>query len=105
MTFAELVREEVTKARSKHAPIHSLHEGYAVLLEEVDELWDEVKKRAAFRDQRNVLLELVQIGAMAQRVAEDTRLLEPKRTDFVPQSGEDYGSWGLAFPVPPGAHD
>lgn len=32
------------KARQKHAPMHSPHEGYAVLLEEVDELWDEVKR-------------------------------------------------------------
>lgn len=32
------------KARAKHAPMHGPHEGYAVLLEEVDELWDEVKR-------------------------------------------------------------
>lgn len=32
------------KARLKHAPMRGPHEGYAVLLEEVDELWDEVKR-------------------------------------------------------------
>lgn len=32
------------KARKKHAPMRGPHEGYAVLLEEVDELWDEVKR-------------------------------------------------------------
>lgn len=32
------------KARNKHAPMRGPHEGYAVLLEEVDELWDEVKR-------------------------------------------------------------
>ena len=31
-------------ARRKHAPMRGPHEGYAVLLEEVDELWDEVKR-------------------------------------------------------------
>lgn len=34
----------VMKARVKHAPMRSPHEGYAILLEEVDELWDEVKR-------------------------------------------------------------
>ena len=32
------------KARQKHAPMRGPHEGYAILLEEVDELWDEVKR-------------------------------------------------------------
>lgn len=31
------------KARLKHRPMQSPHEGYAILLEELDELWDEVK--------------------------------------------------------------
>lgn len=31
------------KARDKHKPMNSPHEGYAVILEELDELWDEVK--------------------------------------------------------------
>jgi hypothetical protein len=35
--------ESYVKAREKHAPMRGPHEGYAVLLEEVDELWDEVK--------------------------------------------------------------
>lgn len=54
---------ELRRARAKHAPMHSAHEGYAVLLEEVDELWDEVKLReplyAAMRK------EAIQVGAMA----------------------------------------
>lgn len=38
------IGESYKKARLKHAPMHSPHEGYAILLEEVDELWDEVKR-------------------------------------------------------------
>lgn len=32
------------KARAKHDTMNSHHEGYAVILEELDELWDEVKR-------------------------------------------------------------
>jgi hypothetical protein len=35
--FGELVAFEIGKARRKHSPINSVHEGYAVILEEVDE--------------------------------------------------------------------
>lgn len=38
------VLDEVLLAENKFAPFHSSYEGYVVILEEVDELWDEVKK-------------------------------------------------------------
>jgi hypothetical protein len=38
------IAESYRKARAKHAPMRGAHEGYAVLLEEVDELGDEVKR-------------------------------------------------------------
>lgn len=38
------IKETYIKARTKHAPMRGPHEGYAVILEELDELWDEVKK-------------------------------------------------------------
>lgn len=69
--FPALVRAELKKARSKNGSQHSLHEGYAVLLEEVDEFWDIVKLKASKRDLKEALSELVQIAAMAQRTAED----------------------------------
>ena len=34
-----MVAMELSAARAKHPPQKSLHEGYAVLLEEVDEFW------------------------------------------------------------------
>ena len=39
----ESVQTEYLRARKKFPAFNSTHEGYAVLLEEVDELWNEVK--------------------------------------------------------------
>ena len=38
------IEVELHRASEKHSAFHSGHEGYAVILEELDELWDEVKK-------------------------------------------------------------
>jgi len=74
--FAAMVRRELDSARAQHpGKQHSLHEGFAVLLEEVDELKAEVWKRKQFRTQDAVVKELVQIAAMAQRTAEDLGLV------------------------------
>lgn len=71
--FAEKVAEELVKARCKHKDMKCAHEAYAVILEELDEAWDEIKSQ---RFQPAVLLaELVQVGAMAQRAAEDLGLI------------------------------
>lgn len=69
--FVAAVGQELEIARLSHAPINSLHEGYAVILEECDELWAEVKKRSRDRNPGRIYAELVQIAAMAQRMAED----------------------------------
>jgi hypothetical protein len=73
---------ELAKARQTHAPMNGHHEGYAVMLEEMDELWEVCKrnthkqsivnveqaridKRAAMRK------EALQVAAMAVRFIED----------------------------------
>lgn len=71
MKFQEMVTKELLKAKEKHAPINSLHEGYAVILEEVDEFWEEVRKKTSERNKEDVISELVQIAAMCQRLYED----------------------------------
>lgn len=74
MTFPELVKYQLERARKQHPPTHSLAEGLAIILEEFEEFKAEV-----FRKQANpvaVLDELSQLGAMAQRTAEDCGLLE-----------------------------
>jgi hypothetical protein len=80
MPFSNDVAAEIARARAKHAPIHSLHEGYAVLLEELDELWERVRMpNTDHRGDTPTYRELVQIGAMAQRVAEDVVQNAPRQ--------------------------
>ena len=60
----ELVKEELTNAKIKHGDrtsFNSTHEGYAVILEELDEAWGAIKKDNIF----NVQKEMVQVAAMA----------------------------------------
>ena len=71
MIFTEMVEKELKRARTLHEPWHSAHEGWAILYEEVDELWDEVRRKAGGNRDDRMLHEIVQIGAMAQRFAED----------------------------------
>jgi hypothetical protein len=75
MAFLDAVRIELKSAREKNAPLNSAHEGYSVILEELDEFWEEVRKKRSQRDPLRMLGELVQIAAMAQRCAED--VVEP----------------------------
>ena len=56
---------ECKRATRLFGPFGSGHEGYAVILEELDELWAEIKsKKSNARTWRN---EAIQIGAMAIR--------------------------------------
>ena len=56
--------DELEKARVKFGPMASAHEGYAVILEELDELWDIVKQKQSTRDYAAMRKETVQLGAM-----------------------------------------
>jgi hypothetical protein len=78
LAAAWLVHNEAIRARAVFPPFNSAHEGYAVLLEEVDEMWDEVK-----RDQlQAAIYEAIQVGAMAVRFIADLehRLTVSQRT-------------------------
>lgn len=43
--ICDCVNYELDKARTKFPSFNSAHEGYAVLLEETDELWQEIKQK------------------------------------------------------------
>lgn len=55
---------EAVRSRDDNGPMNSLHEAYAVLLEEVDELWQHVKTNPKRRDPQAIYRELVQIAAV-----------------------------------------
>ena len=66
------IANEFIDAVEKHGfpYFNSYHEGYAVIKEELDELWEEVKKYPK-QDNENLKKEAIQIGAMALRFVYD----------------------------------
>jgi len=68
--FNDLLQEFML-ARQLHKQFGSPHEGYAMILEELDELWLEVKKRKAERSPERMRKEAIQVAAMAMRLIFD----------------------------------
>lgn len=64
-----LVADELSNAQVKFGPMVSAHEGYAVILEELDELWQHVK--VGDGETTPALFEAVQVAAMALRYVLD----------------------------------
>lgn len=62
---------EYKSATNKHKAFNSAHEGWAVIMEEVDELWEEIRKKRSARDRKRMREEAIQIAAMALRFAVD----------------------------------
>lgn len=61
------IKNEVETAKNKYKnDFNSFHEAYAVILEEVDELWEEIKKKEVDKDK--IKKEAVQVGAMISRL-------------------------------------
>ena len=74
-TFNDIITEvtkEYLRASRKFDSFHNAHEGYAVLLEEVNELWTNVKlnQRIPYRD-KQIREEAIQVCAMALRLIWD----------------------------------
>lgn len=65
----EAIQNEIYDALAVNGVFHSPHEGYAVLLEEVDELWAEITPKPHLRDRKKIYKEAVQVAAMAARIA------------------------------------
>jgi len=75
----EQVEAEYLRARSKFYMFNSAHEGYAVILEELDELWDSVKAN----DISHAKKEAIQVMTMAMAF-----ILEVQRPEQVQRKQE-----------------
>lgn len=63
---------ELARAIRKFPAFNSAHEGYAIILEELDELWEVVKENQATPGRSDRLRkEAVQVAAMALRFLRD----------------------------------
>jgi hypothetical protein len=71
VAVSQEVLRELARARKKFAPFNSAHEGYATLLEEADELWDEIKGPDDSKQVARMRAEAIQVAAMAIRFIED----------------------------------
>ncbi len=66
------IKKEAVQAELIWKPFNSLHEAYAILLEEMDELWEEVKASQKNPDRiPYVRKEAIQVAAMATRLIYD----------------------------------
>lgn len=59
------IETELKEATRKFGNFNSTHEGYAVILEELDELWDAIKDKE--KNVEDLEREAIQVGAMALR--------------------------------------
>ncbi|MDD4137946.1 MAG: hypothetical protein PHT99_08670 [Methanoregula sp.] len=72
--YSQAIFEEMAFASSKFPAFASEHEGYAILLEEVDELWEAVKLNQKSPERaKQIEKECIQVGAMALRFLHDMK--------------------------------
>ena len=70
-TSLSLIESEFTRANNLYPGFHSNHEAYAVIKEEFDELWDEIRKEKGVNGNDQIRNELIQIGAMVVKYLEN----------------------------------
>ena len=71
LSESDVAFHEACSASENWPPFNSAHEGFAVLMEEVDELWDHIKTKQKCRDLNAMRKEALQVAAMAIRFAVD----------------------------------
>lgn len=68
----DAVREEVERAERKFAAFNSGHEGFAVIKEELDELWEHVKGNTAYTlEAYNEAKQVAAMGIRYMRMIEE----------------------------------
>lgn len=79
---SEAAIREGLRGINKHGPYNSFHESFAVLKEEIDELWDEIK--AKDQDTPAIYLEAIQCAAVSLRIAAAAQRMMSQRTPDLP---------------------
>lgn len=70
----DLIRSELHDATKKFGSFNSGHEGYAVIKEEVEEMWEAIKNK----NLDEAYKEAIQVGAMALRFLIDIKKMKAK---------------------------
>jgi len=65
--ITQRVLDEEARGLRLYGEYHNLHEAYAILLEEVDELWDDIKKNR----RAHAVVEAIQVAAVALRIVRE----------------------------------
>lgn len=65
-----VISREVERSKMHGEKFASLHEAYAVMLEELDEVWDLTRMKKRDRDPAAIRKELIQLAAMAVKAIE-----------------------------------
>ena len=66
--FLDVMRE-IEMVQGKWSPFNSSHEGYAVILEELDEVWDDIKANDITHSRK----EMIQVIAMGFKYLTDVK--------------------------------
>lgn len=69
--FYRDVDRELTRAMERYPRLNSAHEAYAIILEELEELWQEIKVKQAHHNRTAMRKEAVQVAAMLTRFVID----------------------------------
>lgn len=62
------MKRECRNSIEINGDFNTLHEGFAFLKEEVDELWEEIKKNPKNNNDVAIIIEAIQVGAMAMAI-------------------------------------
>lgn len=65
------VLDELSAVDRRFPPYSCAHHGYAIILEELDELWDEIRKNQSGRSIANLRAEAMQVASTALRFMVD----------------------------------
>ena len=63
--LAEEIDDEIGRAQMHGTKFHSLHEAWAVILEELDEVWEITLQKRRDRNPDDLRKELIHVAAMA----------------------------------------